>query len=343
MIYLFCILIPYLLGKGTLRIFYGKYRIQDMTFADSMLTGGMIVIGLAEAAHLGAVVLGRSFSDCKRMFLGGLVLLLFVAAILIALEKCRKKKDRLSEREAERLQVQRVLGGKTVQTREQILYFVLGVVVLIQLLYIVTGQKIYPAGDMTAETVNSILDTDAVYQVNPLTGQSYTLGMPLRIKILCLPVLYAICCDVFGMSAAQVVWTVVPALILLGSYLSFYTVAKALFPEDAGKRGIFMLFVALLLWVGDSMYGMDGFGLQYAGFRGVSIRMAVLLPYTFGLILRRKWKPVVLCILAEACIVWTLYGMGVCLLVTAGMLLTGLVKTLKEKNGMRQGGEGDSL
>lgn len=350
MIYLFCLLIPYLLGKGVLRVFYGKCRTQDMTLADSLLTGGMVVIGLAEAAHLGAVAFGRSFSDCKKMFLIGLVLLLFAAAILIVLEQLGKKKDKLSEREAERLRVQRTLTGRRVQTREQMLYFVFGAMVLIQLLLIVTEQKVYPTGDMTAETVNSILDTNAIYQVNPLTGQSYTLGMPMRLKILCLPALYAICCDLFGMSAVQVVWTVVPALTLLGSYLSFFTVAKGLFAEDVRKRGIFMMFVALLLWVGDYMYGMDGFGVQYGGFRGVTIRMAILLPYTFGLILRRKWKLVPLCILAEACIVWTLYGMGACLLVTVGMLLTGLFTdkltkhgAMKHKSGKRQGGEEDSV
>lgn len=110
-----------------------------------------------------------------------------------------------------------------------------------------------------------------------------------------------------------------------------------------------MVLVALLLWVGDYMYGMDGFGVQYAGFRGVSVRMAILLPYTFGLILRRKWKPVVLCILAEACIVWTLYGMGACLFVAVAMAVSGLLgKKLSacenrfRKNGKLQGGEEDS-
>ncbi len=343
MIYLFCLLVPCLLGNAVLRVFYGKCRTQDITLADSALTGGMVVIGLAEAAHLGAIALGRSFSDCERLFLAGLVVLFIVAVILIVAGKLLKKED-------ERLREQRASGRKQIQTRDQILYFVFGAAALIQLLLIVTEQKVYFTGDMTAETVNSILDTNAIYQVNPLTGQAYTLGMPLRLKILCLPTLYAIYCDLFDMSAVQVVWTVVPALTLLGSYLSFFTVAKALFPEDVRKRGIFMLFVALLLWVGDYMYGVDGFAVQYAGFRGVSIRMAVLLPYTFGLILRRKWKLVPLCILTEACIVWTLYGMGICLLVTVGMLLAGLVtnrmsnqKELRQKNGIRQGGKEDSL
>ena len=97
-----------------------------------------------------------------------------------------------------------------------------------------------------------------------------------------------------------------------------------------------MLAVALLYSVGDYMFGMDGFGVLHSGFRGVTIRAAILLPYTFGLMLRKKYKLVVLCILAEACIVWTLYGMGACVAVAAGMLLVQFAIQWYAK---RQGGK----
>lgn len=64
------------------------------------------------------------------------------------------------------------------------------------------------------------------------------------------------------------------------------------------------------------MPGVDGFDIFYGGFRGVTIRAAVLLPYLFSCLFERKYLGAVLCILAEACMVWTLYGAGVCLLVT---------------------------
>lgn len=343
MVFLLCllmILVPCLLGKGALRILYGKHPARGMTWADRMLAGWMLVTGSAEAAHLGAVVLGRSFSDCEKLFLLIVAALLLIALALLFLESFRKRQhksaQREAEREAERIRLKESMEGRNDCLAEQILFLVFGAIVLIQVLSGVAGQKIYPAGDMTTETVNSILATDSVYQVNPLTGQAYTLGMPLRLKILCLPTLYAFLCDLFGLSADLVVWTIVPAFILLGSYVAFYTVAGALFPGDRRKRGIFMIFVALVLWVGDYMYGMDGFGVQYAGFRGVTIRMAILLPYTFGLILRKKWRLVPLCILAEACIVWTLYGMGWCLFVAAAMLFLGM---LNEKRKRLIGGE----
>lgn len=348
MIYLFCMMIPYLLGRGALRALYGKTEGHDLTRADSVLAGGLVVIGLAEAAHMGAVVLGRSFSDCVLLFLVGLVALLAVAVVLILVEK-HGKRNKLSEKEAERLRVKRAMTQETDKLTKWGVNFVFLLIVLIQILLMVLEGVRYLDGDMTVEMVNSTLSTNTVYQVNPMTGQPYTLGMPLRLKILCLPTLYAILCDLFGMAATEVVWMVVPVFTLLGSYAAFYTVAKALFAEDQRKQGIFMLFVALLLWIGDYSYGMDGFGVLYAGFRGVSIRMGILVPYTIGLVLRKKWKLVALCILAEACIVWTLYGLGACLFVAAGMIVVGSIKDkllfpqLRNKYKKKQHGEeGDS-
>lgn len=305
MIYLFSIIIPYLLGRGALRAFYWKRENSDLTLADSMVVGGMVVIGLAEAAHMGAVLLGRSFSDCIKLFLIGLVALLFISAVLLVMGRKKPKVQNESKND------------------QRGLLFLFCVLVLIQILQIVTEQNPYLVGDMTAETVNSMLSTNTIYQVNPMTGQPYTLGIPMRLKILCLPTLYGMMCELFGMSATAVVWTAVPVLTLLGSYAAFYTVSKGLFEEDIRKRAYFMIVVALVLWLNDSWYGLDGFALHYAGYRGVSIRMAILLPYTIGLILRKKWRLVALCILAEACIVWTLYGMGACLLVAVVMILFG--------------------
>lgn len=304
MIYLFGIIIPFLLGRGALRAFYGKKSKLDFSVADSIVVGGLFVIGLAEAAHMGALVLGQSFSVCVKLFLTGLVLLLFLAGILVMIH--RGKMEKFS----------------SVRDKKSNKYiFVFALFVLLQILCLVTGQETYLTGDMTVEMVNTMLSTDTIYQINPMTGQAYILGIPMRLKILCLPTFYAILCELFGMSAVGVVWTVVPVLVLVGCYMAYFTVAKALFAEEVQKRWVFMIVVAVILWLANSMYGLDGFGLQYAGFRGVSIRMAVLVPYTVGLVLRRKWLLVALCVLVEACTVWTFYGMGVCLLVALGMII----------------------
>lgn len=354
------ILLPWLWGEGALRLLYGKRWREDKTRSDSILVGWIIVIGLAEAAHLAAVVLGRSFSDCVKLFLAGAVVLSLVSIAVLALTHYRVKRGLKSThgtkrrngrrqndaaylaeaREAERIRVRRAMTSTPMQTQEIIILGIFVILTIVQTLSVLSSGKVYPTGDMTAETVNTMLAADSVYQINPMTGRAYTLGVPMRLKVLCLPTLYAILCDLFAVSAGWMVWAAVPVIMLMCCYLAYGTVAKALFPEDRRKRGIFLIIVVLLLWTGNYMYGMDGFAVQYAGFRGVSIRMAVLVPYTFGLILRKKWRLVPLCILAEACIVWTFYGMGACFFVTVVMLF---LRALSGRIAGSRGGKGDDL
>ena len=89
------------------------------------------------------------------------------------------------------------------------------------------------------------------------------------------------------------------------------------------------------MWAGNYMYGMDGFGVLSCGYRGVTIRNDVLVPWLLSLCLRKRWGAAILCVLAEACIVWTFYGFGVCAAVTAGMAAAGfLVKFYTSRRGV---------
>ncbi len=306
-------LVPYVLGKGALRLLYGSQNSDNRSRADNLLVGWMMVIGLAETAHLGAMVLGRSFSDCKNIFLVMLSVLLAAAVVVLYIDtkgRSQKGKGRENRRQ-----------DKSLSDAKQIVPALFGIVVLLQAVYLIVNTPVYPAGDMTVETVNTIRNTDSLYQINPMTGQGYELGMPFRLKILCLPTLYAVLCDVFRLSAMEVVWMVVPVMTLLTGYAAYYSISCVLFPKERENRFLFLLFVALLLQVGNYLPGMDGFAAQYALGRGVSIRAVILIPYVFSVILRKKWKLVILCILAEACIVWTLYGMGTCFLITVAMVI----------------------
>lgn len=306
LLWLLTALVPYLLGMGALRILYGSRTAQELNPADNVLTGGIICIGLAEAAHLAAVVLGWSFSRCIKVYGIGVAVLLFASIVVILLFHKKEKKK---------------IKNVNVKRKIQPVWIAFLVVAVAQLICVSLAKEIYTAGDITLETVKSFLYTDAVYKVNPLTGNEYTAGMPMRLKILCLPFLYSGICQVFGLTPEQVIYGMIPAFVLLGSFLAYSNVAGYLFPEDSAKRGLLMLFVAVLLWLGDYMFGMDGFSVMHSGFRGVAIRAAILIPYTIGAVLRRKYKLAILCVLAEACIVWTFYGAGVCLFVMLGMLL----------------------
>lgn len=318
-VFLFVIGMPIiwvLLGSGTLGVVYGG-RAGKVYMADRLIVGFLVQIGLAEAAHLAAVVLGRSFSDAVLLFEAGIVVLGLASAGVLLWQR------RDSGRESRRGRVSGTFRGSDVTPVTAGLFLVFALLVIYQIVTISSGDYLYRAGDMTVETVESFLETDGVYRVNPLTGRPYEGGIPFRIQILCLSTLYGIWCRIFVLSAAELVWGLVPLHVLLMCYLAFGRLAHVLLGEEKGRRQterlLFMALAAAVLCVGDYLYGMDGFGLIYCGFRGVTIRNVVLLPYVFGLALRHRWRLAALCVLAEACIVWTFYGMGACPVVILGM------------------------
>lgn len=282
-----------------------------MTFriSDLLIRGCLIIIGLTEVAHLAGCLLGWSFLAVTELLLAeiAVAVLVLILSGLIA----HKKAMAVS-----------VLAGKTTPEKEkavqrqQILTVVLALFILLQVLMIFTGERVWTGGDMTLETVNTFLKENGIYTVDPLTGEPYTQGMSFRLKLLCLPTLYGTISRWSGMAPETVVYRLIPCLTLCMGYLAYGRLGAVLFEHNREKCNIFLIIVGILFCAGTYMPGVDGFDIFYGGFRGVTIRAAVLLPYLFSCLLERKYLGAVLCILAEACMVWTLYGAGVCLLVT---------------------------
>lgn len=316
--------------------------------ADALLTGGLVLTGLAVTAHLAAVFTGQSFSRCLKLFLGILAAALLLAAALwffYLIKGCEGKKRRggtifrgtawkkegngalfrknARKRENNREGSNGENGSKKPDRAEKLLTGIFLALALAQLACVLWNAGVYTQGDMTVETVGSFLQTDSVYGVNPLTGQAYTAGIPSRLKILCLPALYGFFCRLSGLAPELVVTAAVPVWIFVSSCGAFFCVGKSLFPESRKKRLCFMITIVILLWAGGRLCGMDGFNLLYCGYRGVTVRNLVLLPYLVSLCLRGRWRQTILCVLAEACIVWTFYGMGACVLTAAGLFLAG--------------------
>lgn len=280
---------------------------------DYLIAGGFAIVGLSEAAHLSAVFLGRSFSDCTVIWLALQAALLVAAVGHGIIKKCR----------SEAMWKNNKRFWAKFGLADWILCIVLVCIIASQLFFILAAGVGYRQGDMTVETVNSFLETNEVYSVNPMTGRPYTGGLPLRLKILCLPTLYGSICRITGMSPQLVVWRLAPSLTLLGCYVAYGLLAHSLFPDNGKKRGCFLVAVGLILWAENYMFCMDGFGVLSCGFRGVVIRNAVLLPWLFSLLIRKRWFGALMCVLAEACMVWTLYGLGVCAAATVGMAAAG--------------------
>lgn len=323
--------VPFLIGNGLLTAIYGKKENrmgsrEYLTRTDGLILGWLICIGVGEAVHLAGVFLDQPLSALVKWELlltaGVTAAALAAAAVRLRLKAKQGKAEKADARPYRR------------SRRYLCLAAVLALAACLTLVYVVISGAVYLTGDMTAETVESFRTTDALYSVNPMTGQAYQGGIPTRLQILCLPTLYAIACELTGLETTELVWHLIPGLVLIGSLAAYFTLAGSLFPdrpeEDdtqreraACRRLTFVLLVLIAFWVGNSAYGMDGFDLLNSGFRAVTIRGAVLIPYGIACMLRRKYLPVLLCIAAEACILWTLYGLGAAVLTAAGMWLAG--------------------
>ncbi len=279
------------------------------SFADIIVILFILVIGAAEAAHLCGVFFHRAFSECTVIFAA--LALVLAAALLISVILRRR-----------RAMAQGKIGAGRVRLSRTD-WFLLALFVFLaasQILFMLIGKNVYVQGDMTVETVGSFLETNAVYRVNPMTGREYADGLPTRLEVLCLPTLYGALSGIFRIRPDTLVWYVVPVITLLCCYGAYTCLAKSLFPENRTSRLCFLATVAFLVWIGSYGYGVDGFGLLFSGWRGVTLRNTVLVPYAVSLCLRKKYVCALLCILAEICIVWTLYGLGACVLVILGMM-----------------------
>lgn len=304
-----------------------------MTFriSDILIGGSLIIIGLTEVAHLAGCLLGWSFLSMTDLLLAETVL--FVLTVLLVSLIGRKKKAKAVNGAA-----QSGSGKNEVNAGMQwILTGALAFLILIQMLRILSGDRAWLEGDMTLETVNTFLAENAVYSVNPLTGTAYTAGMSFRLKILCLPTLYGTISRWSGMAPTDVVYRLIPCLTLGLGYFAYGKLGNAVFEGNPIKMRTFLLMVGILFSTGAYMPGVDGFDVFCGGFRGVTIRAIVLVPYLIACLMEKKYFGAVLCILAEACIVWTLYGAGVCLLITAAwVVLRKLLSLLENKSAARR-------
>jgi len=235
-----------------------------------------------------------------------------------------------------------------------------------------SGEYAYISADQTAETAASFIQTGSFYAVNPLTGLPYSEGLPLREEILCLPGFYAMLGNIFEISAATVVYHIMPVYWMIVSFCACLTLSDSLWDKskmhslrhgfrlspfespcyggqntvdacidakksDANDKAhtpglygdIFMLLLQLLVLCTNSAYFAEGFGLLSRGWAAKTVRAWVLVPFMLSCLLKRRYVPALLSIIAEGLIIWTLFGTGACLIMF--LLLTLIMHKMSGK------------
>lgn len=314
-IWLLAVLVPLCIGMAILLIvnrFRKKKR--DAGMAAAWLVGALFCLGMAEVSQLAAIVLALSLGQVCGLYaaLAGFCTLLGGICLLCNRGAGNARKPKTSGCAA---------GNRFIPA----LFFL---IFLAQVIYIYYRRGMLVAGDIVLETVQSFLAEDGIYKVQPLTGQLYTQDMPMRIRILCLPTLYAVLSRTWGIDAAMLVQYIVPTVVLAASYLAYYCLSGSLFGDNAKKKYTFLIMVALLYFFGEQASFSDGFGMLYAGYLGTSIRNMVLVPFALSAFLDRRFLRLALCLVIEICITWTFWGAGVCAAMTAALAGITLLRKL---------------
>lgn len=311
------LLFPVTIGSGILSIAYRKKNTYRITLSESIILGMIACIGTAEAVHVLGLVKHVRLGTCGKIW-GLLLLCLCVAAVMGIVFLCKNKKERL-------------FNMKGASLEYSVIPFLFIALLLFQALFVFCMKPVSVAGDITIETVQSFLHEDGIYTVMPLTGKPNENLIPMRYAILGLPTMYTMLSRMFGQDVQVLVCHVVPVVILILSYLSYYHLSGVLFGAKAmKKRYLFLVIVALCVFFFDGSLASYGFGLLHGGYLGTTIRNMILIPYAVAAALQKQWWKTVLCVLAEACIVWTFWGMGACVPVVLGIaVLTGLDKNGK--------------
>ncbi|MCR5720444.1 MAG: hypothetical protein K6F84_07750 [Lachnospiraceae bacterium] len=197
----------------------------------------------------------------------------------------------------------------------------------IQIYMVSCGRFLYTDGDMTAEFSNSIVKYKSFYNINPLRGVEFTEGMPVRIKALCLPALYALLSVLLKINVTKFVWAVIPIVVITAVYMVSFSLADCVLKNKV-KALACVILVEILVFVGNYGYTQRGFLLMGSAFRGTVIRDCVLVPLFIYCFMKKRYLLCVMCAVAEAVTVWTLYGAG---LIIPAWVILGVISLMSRK------------
>lgn len=221
------------------------------------LIGTLFMLLLWECIMLPGIKMLASF-DLLCRFYAGILLILVMISIIV----CRK--DLVKDIVFKNLQL-------------LVPAIILIVLFAVQCAYVL---NVYPdiAMDYTAETVNTTLESDLIYENNPYMGDTFVHGITFRGKVVTLPLFYAFLARATGLKATVTVFRMVPIWVLLLSMIAFGLLGKVMFPSKEKQPLYFVIGMGILNLFGVFSRNCSFFYSMRKGFAGETFLTAVLLP-----------------------------------------------------------------
>ena len=320
---LFLIIVSAFSGR-TLMLLSGVFSKKDTDLFSSFSAGTLLVIVISFISHL-VTVMGDGLVSTEKRYSGILMVAAmsvgYFAFVILTVIKGKKEKAKKEEK-------------AKVRTSAIIFCMISVILSLACFITVVNAVRVNSVGDETLETVATFLTGQKMYTINPLTGSAYAEGLPSRYKILCLPGFYAVLCEAFGTSPADLVRSIMPGFWFVSGLFAMTALSKTLFSEAKDallKRSVFISAAILFLFAADlSMYA-QGFIVLSAMWTGAAIRIWVLIPFMLYCLFDRRYIVALLPVLCEAFICRTQYGIGFCACIYAGYVLFMLILNRRRK------------
>ncbi len=267
-----------------------------------LVTGLWVLLGCAEAAHLITLMTDKSLQTYTQLCT---VFVIAGALVYTGTVFWMKRKGLIVSGEKSG-------GGNPLY---KVLFAFLAGLILVHFLrgYVPDLQ------DAVYEIAIGNVESGSLMSVHPFLGRESDAAMPLRMQILGLSSLYSGLITISQQSPYIIICKIVPVAVLTCAVLVYRAFAQKLFPQDTDKQWLFMSLVVFIFLITSKSEGLAGYRLFYAGFSGETVRGAVLLPYTLYVSWQKKWLLAVLAVLAEACLVWTTFGIGYCAVIIVCM------------------------
>ena len=169
-------------------------------------------------------------------------------------------------------------------------------ILLVLCIILAAGYFLYvpdTGNDTMAETISVTVMTDTVFQYNPVTGQILRYGMYPVYKFTSLPLMYSALYRLCGMPLSFFLYCAVPLWMLCVSFAVFSEWGRALFGAQKEKRQLFLIFLFLLIMMGDGEKTSYAYHLLHGAWKGSTLAAVLVIPFgvyiAYEMFTGREW------------------------------------------------------
>lgn len=261
------ILLVYPLFPGSALLGMLKKKKEECSLG-SVFVAGVLLCGLLFGVFaFGGVRLCWTLDVFSKAALMLALLLLAVSVIIcIAVRSCRKVLSSAGS------------ALKKRPGREEVL--ISGAFLLVAAVYLLQPFSLEPGHD-TAERVVTYVETGKLVGVDALTGSEVPVEGNWKQQLENLPVFYACLCVWSGLSAADVLFSVIPYVVLFLAFCVFSELAAAVFEKNPKSRAMALVLLAMITVCGNTAYMNTSYGLLHYPYEAMTIFSSILLPLVF--------------------------------------------------------------